>query len=74
MKRLEAQEMAGRLHRKAGNGDLASELLAKTALATADPDQRDRCLWYRLDIRMADSVQAAFEDLRRFGGLWGDPE
>lgn len=74
VKRLEAQEMAGRLHRKAGNGDLASELLAKTALATADPDQRDRCLWYRLDIRMADSVQAAFEDLRRFGGLWGDPE
>lgn len=68
--RLAAQEFAGRLARKAGNRQEARDLLLKTALATEDPRQRDRCLWFCLDIHLDTSIQDALEDIRLYGPLW----
>jgi len=72
-RRLEAQEMAGRLYRRAGIRGEAYDLLLKTALATEDAEQRDRCLWFCLEISANAPERDVFQDLRDYAPLWSDP-
>jgi hypothetical protein len=69
-KKLEALEMSGRLDRKAGSYGRAYEKLKKTALSTEDILQRDRCLWFCLDIRLEASLEKALEEIRQNVFLW----
>jgi hypothetical protein len=71
--RLDALEMAGRLYRKARYRQRSIELLKTVSTETTDSLQRDRSLWFALDMSLSMPVKEALKDIERTITLWNDP-
>ena len=70
--RLHAFEMAGRLCRKAGLKRRGIELLNTVSVETKDPKQRDRSLWFALDMSLSLSTQEGTGVIQRTISGWSD--
>ncbi len=71
--KLQALEMAGRLYRKAGLIQLGISHLKAVAGETRDPEQRDRSLWFVLDMSLAASEKQGVQEIERAISDWNDP-
>ena len=71
--RLDAIEMAGRLYRKAGKTESAIALLRKVADKTDIPLQRDRCLWFILEMSLSQTLTQGLKEIERSISQWSDP-
>jgi len=78
--RLEALEMAGRLYRKVGAYNAALALFDEVIQKSDSSEQRDRVIWFSLDIARTRSLgsrpkRAEFLDgITRLAALWHDPD
>jgi soluble lytic murein transglycosylase len=68
--RLAALEMAGRLYRKGGSASRAEQLLLEVIRNTGEPEQRDRSLWFVLDMAAQDSTDRLIRGIEEFAPLW----
>ncbi len=69
--RLAALEMAGRLYRKGGNFTEAKRLLLDVVRDTSEAGQRDRAIWFLLD--MERSFGRLLESIEQYAPRWHDP-
>lgn len=70
--RLHALEMAGRLYRKAGLRLKGIELLKTVSAETTDPKQKDRSLWFALDMSLSLSTKEGTGEIQRTIPEWSD--
>ncbi len=70
---LQALEMAGRLYRRMGEAQRAEALLQLVIGRTEDPGQRDRVIWYHLDLRRKQGFAALLPEIVRTAPLWHNP-
>ena len=70
---LQALEMAGRLYRRMGDAERAGALLQLVVGRTQDPRQRDRAIWYRLDLQRQQGFAALLPEVVRTAPLWHNP-
>lgn len=71
--RLVGVEMAGRLYRKGGNFTEARELLLVVVRETEEADQRDRAIWFLLDMAAKSSTGQLLESIEQFAPRWHEP-
>ena len=71
--RLAAVEMAGRLFRKGGQLEEAERLLSRVFRETESPEQRDRAIWFVLDIAAGGSAARLIEKIEELAPLWSEP-
>ena len=71
--RLAAIEMAGRLYRKEGNFPEARRLLAEVVRETDSPEQRDRAIWFALDMARSLSPGEFLDQVEELASEWHDP-
>ena len=71
--RLAAVEMAGRLYRKGGNFSRAKQLLLDVVRETEGAGQRDRAIWFLLDMAAQSSSVQLRESIEQFAPSWQDP-
>ena len=74
MDRLAALEMAGRLNRKDGNFTEAKQLLLEVVRDTEEAGQRDRAIWFLLDMAAQHSSGQLLESLRQLAPRWHEPQ
>jgi len=72
--RLAALEMAGRLYRKGGNFPKAKQLLLDVARDTEEAEQRDRAIWFLLDMAATSSSAQLLESIEQFAHRWHEPQ
>ena len=72
--RLAALEMAGRLYRKGGNFPKAKQLLLDVATDTEQAEQRDRAIWFLLDMAATSSSGQLLESIEQFAHRWHEPQ
>lgn len=70
---LTALEMAGRLYRKLGELERGEAVLKLVIGRTEDPVQRDRAIWYYLDMRRRAGFATLLPEIARFAPLWQNP-
>ena len=70
---LQALEMAGRLYRRTGDAERAEALLQLVISRTEDAGQRDRAIWYHLDLRRKEGFAALLPEVVRTAPLWHNP-
>jgi len=70
--RLHALEMAGRLCRKAGLRRKGIQLLKSVSAESKDPEQRDRSLWFALDMSLSLSTKEGIGEIQRTISVWSD--
>jgi len=71
--RLAAVEMAGRLYRKEGNLPEARRLLAEVVRETDSAEQRDRAIWFALDMAGSLSPGDFLDQVEELASEWHDP-
>jgi soluble lytic murein transglycosylase-like protein len=71
--RLAALEMAGRLYRKSGSVTEAKRLLLEVVRDTAETGQRDRAIWFLLDMAAKGSSGQLLESIEQFAPRWHEP-
>lgn len=69
---LHALEMAGRLCRKAGLRQRGIRLLKTVSAETRDSEQRDRSLWFALDMSLSLSTKQGTGEIERSISEWSD--
>jgi soluble lytic murein transglycosylase len=67
---MAAREMAGRLYRVAGAPGPAMERLRAVVLARPVGPDRDRALWYLLDVALRISPERCLEELEAYRAAW----
>ncbi len=72
MARLDSLEMLGRIYRKAKNYGSALFFLREVADNTLNVIQRDRSIWFVIDILLRRSVEDALEYVKKTYLLWSD--
>ncbi len=72
MARLDSLEMLGRIYRKARNYGSALFFLREVADNTLNVIQRDRSIWFVIDILLRRSVKDALEYVKKTYLLWSD--
>ncbi|UCF97428.1 MAG: lytic transglycosylase domain-containing protein [Spirochaetaceae bacterium] len=71
--RLNAVEMAGRLYRKGGEFDKAEQQLSVVIRETTSQEQRDRAIWFVLDMARNRSADDLLEKIAVFAPRWQQP-
>jgi soluble lytic murein transglycosylase len=71
--RLAAVEMAGRLYRKGGNFNRAKLLFLDVVNETEEAEQRDRAIWFLLDMAAQSSSVQLRESLEQYASRWQNP-
>ena len=71
--RLTAVEMAARLYRKGGFFDPAKQLLLEVVRESEQAGQRDRAIWFLLDIAAQSSSVQLRESIEQLAPSWRDP-
>jgi soluble lytic murein transglycosylase len=71
--RLEAIEMKGRILRRTGLREDGIKSLRIVERETQDPLQRDRCLWFILNMSYATSKEEGLNEVEKSASLWSDP-
>lgn len=71
--RLDAVEMAGRLHRKGGDFAKAEQLLTEVVRDTTSTVQRDRAVWFLLDMARRASSESLLTAIESFAPGWHEP-
>ena len=72
-KRLDAVEMAGRLYRKEGLLDEAQRLLDEVIRETGSAEQRDRAIWFALDVARTRSEEDFLQQIEILAPRWRQP-
>lgn len=72
-RRLDAVEMAGRLYRKEGNVSEARRLLSEVVRETDSPEQRDRAIWFALDMARSLSPGEFLDQVEELAPVWHEP-
>jgi len=73
-RRLDAVEMAGRLYRKEGNLSEAGRLLSEVIRETDSPIQRDRAIWFALDMARNLSAGEFLGQVEELASVWHEPD
>ncbi|MBA7660882.1 hypothetical protein ES703_68888 [subsurface metagenome] len=71
--RLGALEYAGRLYRKLGLPEKALALLNRVITESPDPEQKDRAIWFFLDLIREHNREDFLKELERLAGEWVNP-
>jgi len=71
--RLRSVEMAGRLYRKGGNFSEARRLLSEVVRETDSPEQRDRAIWFTLDMVRSLSPGEFLDQVEELASVWHEP-
>jgi hypothetical protein len=70
--RLDAIEMSGRNYRQAFQRAKAEANLRKVTSETQNALQRDRCLWFILDMRLKSSRESGLAEIERSAAQWSN--
>jgi hypothetical protein len=71
--RFDAVEMAGRLYRKEGNFSEGRRLLSEVVRETDSPEQRDRAIWFVLDMARSLSPGEFLDQVEELAPVWYNP-
>jgi soluble lytic murein transglycosylase-like protein len=71
---LAGVEMAGRLYRKGGNFGEARELLLEVVSDSGEAEQRDRAVWFLLDMAAKESSGRLIESIEQLAPRWHEPD
>jgi soluble lytic murein transglycosylase-like protein len=74
VERLAALEMAGRLYRGGGDFIKAEQLLLDVVRDTEDARQRDRAIWFLLDMAADRSSGQLLESIEQLAPRWHEPQ
>ena len=72
--RVDALEMAGRIYRKGGAYADAVRTLSGAEQHCEDSKQRDRIVWFLLDVEFKISLNVGYRRLLDYSSEWADPE